>query len=95
MVSLSSTTKNSIIKLIKTIMKFGYLNYDIPDNAKGLSPFVKPFNEQKEKRVMNFDEFDIFIQEIDNRYIEHSLNFVTSQVYVDLRLWPSKKKISI
>lgn len=65
--SLSSTTKNSIIKLIKAIMKFGYLNYDIPDNAKGLQPFVKPFEEQKEKRVMNFDEFDKFIKEVDNQ----------------------------
>lgn len=47
-------------------MKFSYLNYDIQDNAKGLQPFVKTFEEQKEKPVMNYDEFKKFINEIDN-----------------------------
>lgn len=65
-VKLSTTTKNSIIKLIKGITKFAYLNYDIQDNAKGLQPFVKPFEELKEKRVMNYDEFKKFINEVDN-----------------------------
>lgn len=64
---LSSTTKNSIIKLIKAINRFGYLNYDIQDNAKGLANFMKPFDEQKEKRVMNYDEFEKFIKKIDNQ----------------------------
>ncbi len=73
--NLSSTTKNSIIKLIKAIMKFGYLNYDIPDNAKGLQSFVKPFDEQKEKHVMNYDEFDIFIKEIDNQVYKTFFEF--------------------
>jgi len=63
---LSSVTKNSTIKLVKAVTRFAYMNYDIPDTAKGLSPFSKPFDEQKEKKVMNYDEFEKFIKQVDN-----------------------------
>lgn len=63
---LSTTTKNSIIKLTKGITKFAYINYDIQDNAKELHPIVEPLEELKEKRFMNYDEFKRFIYEIDN-----------------------------
>lgn len=64
--NLSSTTKNALIKSIKSITKFAYLQHNIEDNAKSLHPFAKPFEEQHEKRVMNYDEFDKFIEFIDN-----------------------------
>lgn len=72
---LSSVTKNSCIKLVKAVSKFGYLNYDIQDTAKGLQPFNKPFEEQTEKRVMNVDEYNLMIKNVNNKVIKVFLEF--------------------
>jgi len=73
--NLSTVTKNSCIKLVKAVNKFGYLNYDIPDTAKGLQPFNKTFEDQTEKRVMNFDEYSLMIQHVNNEVIKVFLEF--------------------
>jgi len=63
---LSSTTKNNILTLCKSIFHFGFQAYGLPDPAAILRPFKKRPDEVKAMQVWTVDEFNQFISVVDH-----------------------------
>lgn len=63
---ISSTTKNNILTLCKSIFRFGFQAYGLPDPAVVLRPFKKKPTEVKTMQVWTIDEFNQFISVVDN-----------------------------
>lgn len=69
---LSSTTKNNILTLCKSIFHFGFQAYGLQDPAAILRPFKKRPDEVKTMQVWTVDEFNRFISIVDHS-VYHSL----------------------
>ena len=63
---ISSTTKNNILTLCKSIFHFGFQAYGLPDPAAILRPFKKRPDEVKAMQVWTVDEFNQFISVVDH-----------------------------
>lgn len=63
---ISSTTKNNILTLCKSIFRFGFQAYGLPDPAAILRPFKKRPDEVKTMQVWTVDEFNQFISVVDH-----------------------------
>lgn len=63
---LSSTTKNNILTLCKSIFHFGFQAYGLQDPAAILRPFKKRPDEVKTMQVWTVDEFNQFISAVDH-----------------------------
>lgn len=62
----SYATKNKAIKYMKSVAKFAYKYYDLQDNTKHL-PIITPTSDDiKDVVVWNKDQFDCFIDFVDN-----------------------------
>lgn len=62
--NISSTTKNNILTLCKSIFKFGFQAYGLPDPAVILRPFKKKPEEVHQMQIWTIDEFNTFISAI-------------------------------
>lgn len=63
---LSITTKNHIIRAVRSLSKFGYVNYDYPDFAKSVKAFPKSSEDIKEMHIMSPQDFDKLIDNVKN-----------------------------
>ena len=61
---ISSTTKNNILTLCKSIFKFGFLSYGFEDPSAILRPFKKAASEIKTMEVWSIDEFNQFMASV-------------------------------
>lgn len=64
--SLGTSTKNTIISRFKSVCTFAYKVYDLEDKGKHLEPFKKSIDEHKEMNVWTVEEFNKFINHVDN-----------------------------
>lgn len=62
---LSKSYKNKIIKLLKSISKFGYNFYDFKDNAKQLKLIPVNSDDVKDYCIWTPEEFKLFIAHVD------------------------------
>ncbi|MHC1734167.1 MAG: tyrosine-type recombinase/integrase [Erysipelotrichaceae bacterium] len=62
---LSKSYKNKIIKLLKSISKFGYNFYDFKDNAKQLKMIPVNSDDVKDYCIWTPEEFELFISHVD------------------------------
>jgi len=63
---LSKSYKNKIIKLLKSISKFGYNFYDFKDNAKQLKLIPVNSDDIKDYTIWTPEDFNLFIGYVDN-----------------------------
>ena len=63
---ISTRTKNSVIRYIKSISVFAYNYYDIYNAAKSLELFKLKLEDRSEKHVMSLEDFDKFIECVEN-----------------------------
>ena len=54
---LATATKNDIIGYVKQVGRFGWENYDIPDNTKVLKNLPKKVEDFREMQIINYDQF--------------------------------------
>ena len=64
--SLSKTTKNRLITIVKSLSKYGYTNYDLNDFAKSLKRFPKNSDDIKEMHILSPQEFQSLLDNVDN-----------------------------
>ena len=61
---LSTTTKNKIIREMKSLCRFAHNIYDLPDYAKQLNYFKTKIGEKQEFEIWTVDEFNQFISSV-------------------------------
>lgn len=64
--SLSTTTKNKIIREMKSLCRFAHNIYDLPDYAKQLNYFKTKIGEKQKFEIWTVDEFNRFIDCVTN-----------------------------
>ena len=64
--SLSKTTKNRLITIVKSLSKYGYTNYDLNDFAKSLKRFPKTSDDVHDMNIISPQEFQRLIDNCPN-----------------------------
>ena len=70
---LAPVTKNLVLRIVKSIFKYGREFYDLPDYAAGLKPFKK---EKKEMQTWTAEEFSRFIGSVSLTYYRAYFTFL-------------------
>ncbi|KAF0226147.1 MAG: hypothetical protein FD179_978 [Erysipelotrichaceae bacterium] len=73
---IATRTMNSTIDIVRAIINYGYVDYDIKDTAKSLKRFKLTFEDKTEATVINPQQFDQLLSFIENdtlrKYFEFS-----------------------
>lgn len=79
---LSTTYKNKILSILKSVSKFISMHYEVPDSARGITKF-KSFEVKEEMQTWNIEEFRIFQEHVDReifRDLFHVLYFTGARI---------------
>ena len=78
----STTVKNKILQLVKSISRFGAEVYEYPDFAKFLKPFPKSSDDVREMMVLSPDDFNSLME-----YVPYPIykNFYTFLYHTGMR----------
>ena len=72
----STTLKNKILQLLKSVSRYGSEYYDYPDFAKFLKPFPKTSDDIKEITIMSPDDFNSAMEQISNEIYRYFFIFL-------------------
>lgn len=79
---LSTSYKNKILTILKSISKYLSMHYEIPDSARGITKF-KSFEIKKEMQTWTPSEFSLFLEHVDRelyRDLFHTLYFTGARI---------------
>lgn len=72
----SIVVKNKILRLVKSVSKFGAEVYDYPDFAKFLKVFPKTSNDVKEMMIISPSDFNLAMEQVSNEVYKRFLTFL-------------------